>query len=108
MAGVFDYYADAVFNTLENQFGEGITFISASSLYPDTISSGIVDDTTPRTDDYGNVVIEENVMVTCRKSPTTDLVEIGDSIRILETGNVYKIINIVLDVNASKVFHLSD
>ena len=108
MAGVFDYYSDAVFSTLENQFGEGITFISASSSYPDTISSGIVDNTTPRSDDYGNVIIEENLRVTCQKSPTTDLVEIGDSIKILESGNLYKIINIVLDVNASKVFHLSD
>lgn len=108
MVGVFDYYAGAAFDTIESQFGESITFISGSGAFADFSFFGIIDNTTPRIDEYGNVVIEENISVLCKKTDETDLVNIGDSIRIEETGKVYQIINIVLDVNASKVFHVSE
>ena len=108
MAGIFDYYANACFDTIESQFGESITIISGSGAFANLSTFGIVDNTTPRIDEYGNVVIEENLSVLCKKSDEIDAVEIGDSIRIEETGKVYQIINIVLDVNASKTFHCSE
>ena len=108
MAGVFDTYSDACFGTLENLFGEGIVFISSSDndSYKQLSAFGIVDNITPRIDDYGNVVFEENKRITVANSDDVNLVEIGDSISIDETSEVYKIINIMLDVNSSKVFYL--
>jgi hypothetical protein len=110
MVGVFDYYADAAFNSTENIFGEGVTFVSGSGAFPNTIGSGIVDNTYPETNEYGNTVLIEAFRVTCNLSVIPEGFGRGDSIIITVNGEekTLEVMNVEPDVNASKVFYLSE
>jgi hypothetical protein len=110
MVGVFDHYAKAAFNSVENIMGESITFISESGSFPDTVSSGIVDNVYPEIDEFGNTIIVEAYRVTVSLENIPAGFMIGDSIRFNVNGSpqTFEVINTKPDVNASKVFYLSE
>jgi len=110
MVGVFDHYAKAAFNSVENMMGESITFISESGSFPDTVSSGIVDNVYPEIDEFGNTIIVEAYRVTVSLENIPSGFMIGDSIRFNVDGSpqTFEVINTKPDVNASKVFYLSE